>query len=186
MSKLEAVLGRVDAELDKSVERWFDFLRIPSISTDPEYAEDCVRGADWLVEQLEGMGFAASRRDTPGHPMVVAQNHDAGPEAPHVLFYGHYDVQPVDPLELWNTPPFEPQLKEVDGTTQVFARGAADDKGQLLTFIEACRAYLAEGQQLPVRVTMLFEGEEESGSPSLDDFVRLPHTDRSEDRDWPQ
>lgn len=172
MSNLDAVLGRIDSDLETSIARWFDLLRIKSISTDPAFAQDCVQGADWLVDQLKGIGFEASRRDTPGHPMVIAKNHVAGPEAPHVLFYGHYDVQPVDPIELWNTPPFEPEFREVDGVKQVFARGAADDKGQLLTFVEACRAYMAEAGNLPLRITMLFEGEEESGSPSLDDFLK--------------
>lgn len=172
MAKINAVLDRIDADLDKSIDRWFDLLRVPSISTDPAYAQDCIKAADWLVTQLTEMGFDASRRDTPGHPMVIAHNHDAGDQAPHVLFYGHYDVQPVDPVDLWNTPPFEPEFREVNGTKQVFARGAADDKGQLLTFVEACRAYLAEHGTLPLRITMLFEGEEESGSPSLDAFLK--------------
>ncbi len=127
MAKINAVLDRIDADLDKSIERWFDLLRVPSISTDPAYAQDCIKAADWLVTQLTGIGFDASRRDTPGHPMVIAHNHDAGDQTPHVLFYGHYDVQPVDPVELWDTPPFEPEFREVNGTKQVFARGAADE-----------------------------------------------------------
>tara|TARA_R110002167_G_scaffold145082_5_gene335976 strand:- start:639 stop:2024 length:1386 start_codon:yes stop_codon:yes gene_type:complete len=172
MTKLDVVLDRIDTDLDASIARWFDLLRVPSISTDPAYAAECVKAADWLVSQLTDMGFETSRRDTPGHPMVIARNHAAGENAPHVLFYGHYDVQPVDPVELWDAPPFEPEIREVNGARQVFARGAADDKGQLLTFVEACRAYMADNGQLPLRVTMLFEGEEESGSPSLDAFLK--------------
>jgi acetylornithine deacetylase/succinyl-diaminopimelate desuccinylase-like protein len=109
MSDLTAILDHVDGNLDHSLARLFDLLRIPSISTDPAYRDECRRAGQWLVDDLNGLGFDASLRDTPGHPMVVA--HYAGPEgSPHVLFYGHYDVQPADPLEKWNTPPFEPQL----------------------------------------------------------------------------
>ncbi|MCK9553584.1 M20/M25/M40 family metallo-hydrolase, partial [Aquamicrobium sp.] len=140
-------------------------------STDPEFAADCRKGAEWLVEDLKSIGFDASVRDTPGHPMVVA--HHEGPEgSPHVLFYGHYDVQPVDPLELWHDDPFAPALKEVEpGRKVITGRGSADDKGQLMTFVEACRAWKAVHGGLPCRITLLFEGEEESGSPSLKPFL---------------
>ncbi|PCJ83540.1 MAG: hypothetical protein COA52_18725 [Hyphomicrobiales bacterium] len=171
MCSVSPVLKRIDADLQNSIARWFTLLRIKSISTDPAYKDDCTLAANWLVDELNAMGFTATRRDTPGHPMVIAHNHDAGENVPHVLFYGHYDVQPVDPLELWDTPPFEPEIREVNGQKQVFARGAADDKGQLLTFVEACRAYMAVHGHLPLRISILFEGEEESGSPSLDEFL---------------
>ncbi len=168
---LEPVLARIDAALPDALERLMDLLRIPSISTDPAYAADCDRAADWLVRDLQGIGFTAEKRPTQGHPMVVA--HAEGPEgAPHVLFYGHYDVQPVDPLDLWERPPFEPALEETDKGTVIRARGASDDKGQLMTFLEACRAWKAEHGALPVRITVLLEGEEESGSPSLVPFLR--------------
>lgn len=175
MSKLSPVLApvleRLDQSLDESLDRLFALLRIRSISTDPEFAADCRKGAEWLVEDLKSIGFDASVRDTPGHPMVVA--HHEGPEgSPHVLFYGHYDVQPVDPLELWHDDPFAPALKEVEpGRKVITGRGSADDKGQLMTFVEACRAWKAVHGGLPCRVTLLFEGEEESGSPSLKPFL---------------
>jgi len=171
MSRLSPVLDRIDQSLDNSLERLFSLLRIRSISTDPEFAADCRKGAEWLVEDLRSIGFDASVRNTPGHPMVVA--HHEGPQgSPHVLFYGHYDVQPVDPLELWHDDPFAPALKEVEPGRQVITgRGSADDKGQLMTFVEACRAWKAVHGGLPCRVTLLFEGEEESGSPSLKPFL---------------
>ncbi|MBW3099078.1 M20/M25/M40 family metallo-hydrolase [Pseudohoeflea coraliihabitans] len=166
------VLALVDEEIEQSLARLFELLRIPSISTDPAFKQECRQAGAWLVEQLTFLGFEASLRDTPGHPMVVGHNHEAGPDAPHVLFYGHYDVQPVDPLEEWTTPPFEPELAEApDGSRIITGRGAADDKGQLMTFVEACRAYRTAGRKLPCRVTILFEGEEESGSPSLIPFL---------------
>jgi acetylornithine deacetylase/succinyl-diaminopimelate desuccinylase-like protein len=170
MPDLDQVLSDIDKDLDNSLERLFAWLRIPSISTDPAYKADCRRAAEWLAGDLKAMGFDASVRDTPGHPIVLAHLHKAG--APHVLFYGHYDVQPVDPLNLWETPPFEPRLKTLpDGRKVIGARGACDDKGQVMTFIEACRAYLATAGSLPVGITMMIEGEEESGSPNLPGFV---------------
>lgn len=170
---LDAALARIDASLDDSLARLFAFIAIPSISTDPAYKADCARAADWLAADLTSIGFEASARKTPGHPMVVGHYRGKGEGRPHVLFYGHYDVQPVDPLNLWTTPPFEPSLKEMpDGSRRILGRGAADDKGQLMTFVEACRAIIAEDGTLPVDVTILSEGEEESGSPSLVPFLK--------------
>src|SRR5690554_1809313 len=103
---LDTVLAHIDADLDQSLDRLLDLLRIPSISTDPAYTADCARAADWLVEELKTLGFDASSRPTPGHPMVVAHG---GTGDKHLLFYGHYDVQPVDPLNLWDRDPFDPQ-----------------------------------------------------------------------------
>ena len=172
MSDIDRVLAHVDEHLDDALERLFALLSIDSISTDPAHAEACRRAADHLVEDLATIGFAAARHDTPGHPMVLAR-HD-GPDAsasPHLLFYGHYDVQPVDPLALWHRPPFEPALEDTPGGKVIRARGAADDKGQLMTFVEACRAWQAVTGSLPTGVTIFFEGEEESGSPSLVPFM---------------
>lgn len=167
---LEQVLAAASAGLDASVARLCDLIRIPSVSTDPAYAADCRRAADWLAAELAALGFDASVRPTARHPMVVA--HDRTGAGPHVLFYGHYDVQPADPVALWQTPPFEPVLvPQPDGDTWIVARGASDDKGQLLTFVEACRAWKAVTGSLPVRVSMLFEGEEEISSPSLAPFL---------------
>jgi acetylornithine deacetylase/succinyl-diaminopimelate desuccinylase-like protein len=171
MSQIDKVLDTLDADRQGALDRLFELLRFPSISTDPAHAPDCARAADWLVAQLQGIGFEASSRPTPGHPMVVAKAKAARSDAPHVLIYGHYDVQPVDPLDLWETDPFAPHLAEREpGRRQIVARGAADDKGQLLTLVEACRAFRANGG-LPCNVTILFEGEEESGSTSLPAFL---------------
>ncbi|MFH1795627.1 MAG: M20/M25/M40 family metallo-hydrolase [Pseudomonadota bacterium] len=171
MTSLAPVLDALDAGLDASVVRLADLVRIPSISTDPAYAAECRRAAEWLVADLKTIGFAASLRNTPGHPMVVA-HHDGPAGSPHVLFYGHYDVQPVDPLELWHDDPFDMKVKEIEPSRKVLTgRGTSDDKGQLMTFVEACRAYKQVNGALPCSVTILFEGEEESGSPSLKPFL---------------
>ncbi|WP_116134056.1 M20/M25/M40 family metallo-hydrolase [Tropicimonas sp. IMCC34043] len=164
-------LTHIDATLHERLDRLLDFVRIPSVSTDPDHAGDVARAADWLAATLRDMGADASVRPTAGHSMVVG--HLPGPEgAPHVLFYGHYDVQPPDPLELWDTAPFEPVLRPApDGDTHIVGRGASDDKGALMTFVEACRAILETRGELPVRVSFLFEGEEESGSRSLPGFL---------------
>ncbi|MEN0001266.1 MAG: M20/M25/M40 family metallo-hydrolase [Pseudomonadota bacterium] len=169
---LNEVLDALDQGLDASVERLFDLLRIPSISTDPAYADKCRAAAQWLVDDLKTIGFDASIRDTAGHPMVVAHHDGPSADAPHVLFYGHYDVQPADPLELWDTDPFAPGLAGSAEAQIITGRGASDDKGQLMTFVEACRAYKLAAGKLPCRVTILFEGEEESGSPSLKPFLQ--------------
>ena len=170
MPDLAPVLNDIDRDLDTSLERLFAWLRIPSISTDPAFAQGCREAAVWLQGQLDALGFEASIRETAGHPVVMA--HRPKPGAPHVLFYGHYDVQPVDTLELWDTPPFEPRIATLpDGRQTISARGACDDKGQVMTFIEACRAFMATAGSLPVGITVLIEGEEESGSPNLPAFV---------------
>lgn len=166
---VDPVLSRIDSTLDDSLERLRDFLRIPSISTDPAYAEACDRAADWLVTDLQSMGIDAEKRPTPGHPMVVG--HVDGP-GPHVLFYGHYDVQPIDPLDLWDSDPFDPQIEDTPKGRVIRGRGTSDDKGQLMTFVEACRAWIAEHGSLPCKITFFFEGEEESGSPSLIPFLK--------------
>ncbi len=172
MTDLSPVLDRADQNLPSSLDNLFELLRIKSISTDPDYKAECRKAAEWLVTYLNSLGFKASVRDTPGHPMVVA-HHDAGAaDAPHVLFYGHYDVQPVDPLELWESDPFAPAIKDLgNGRKILTGRGTSDDKGQLMTFVEAVRAYKETKGALPVRITILFEGEEESGSPSLKPFL---------------
>ncbi|KAA0968505.1 dipeptidase [Aureimonas fodinaquatilis] len=172
MASLDNVLSNLDRNLDTSVERLKALLRIPSISTDPAFAADCRAAAEWLVADLLDLGFDASVRETAGHPMVIAHHTGAGADAPHVLFYGHYDVQPVDPVDLWDNAPFDPQIVTMpDGSKRITGRGSADDKGQLMTFVEACRAYIAETGTLPCRVTIFLEGEEESGSPSLIPFL---------------
>ena len=167
---LDKVLGRIDADLDASLERLFAWLRIPSISTDPAYAEHCRSAAAWLRDELGAIGVEADVRETGGHPVVLG--HARAQAGPHVLFYGHYDVQPVDPLELWDTPPFEPRIATLpDGRKVISARGACDDKGQVMTFVEACRAWKAVTGEIPVGVTFLIEGAEEDGSKFLPAWV---------------
>ncbi|MEP9374343.1 M20/M25/M40 family metallo-hydrolase [Mesorhizobium sp. KR1-2] len=172
MLAIAPVLDQIDANLDQSLERLYELLRIRSISTDPAFAGDCRKAAEWLAADLKSIGFEASVRYTPGHPMVVAHHDGPSPDAPHVLFYGHYDVQPVDPLNLWEDDPFDPKLKELSpGRKVITGRGSSDDKGQLMLFVEACRAYKQVHGKLPCKVSILFEGEEESGSPSLKPFL---------------
>lgn len=175
MSPVAPVLARLDQDFEGAVERLRTLLRIPSISTDPAHSGDTRRAAEWLAGELAGMGFRAGLRETPGHPMVVAHHPGPGPQAgpvPHILYYGHYDVQPAEPLELWDSPPFDPAIVEGPHGRRVVARGAVDDKGQVMTFVEAFRAWHAVHAGLPVRVTVLLEGEEESGSTSLLPFLR--------------
>jgi acetylornithine deacetylase/succinyl-diaminopimelate desuccinylase-like protein len=174
-STLPAVLERIDCDLDSSLDRLFALLRIQSVSTDPAYAAHCRTAAEHVAADLRGLGFETSVRATAGHPVVIGKSGSGGNRgnAPRVLFYGHYDVQPVDPLELWKTPPFEPHIETLDGGRKIIvARGACDDKGQAMTFIEACRAFKAVTGKLPLDVTMMIEGEEECGSKNLFGFVR--------------
>ena len=171
MNPLDAVLARIDANLDASLQRLFAWLRIPSISTDPTYGGECRAAAEHVAADLRDLGFAADLRETAGHPVVLAKTVNGG-GAPRVLFYGHYDVQPVDPLDLWEGPPFAPRITTLaDGRTAIVARGACDDKGQVMTFIEACRAWKETTGALPLPITVLIEGEEECGSKSLPAWV---------------
>ncbi|MDC1430456.1 dipeptidase [Octadecabacter sp.] len=165
---LDAVLAKIDTDLDAALERLMGLLRLQSVSTDPAYKEQVNKAADWLVEDLKSLGVDASKRDTPMHPMVVGHVGNIGP---HLLFYGHYDVQPVDPIELWGHDPFEPFIEDRNGIKVIRGRGTSDDKGQLMTFMEACRAWIAVHGELPCKITFLFEGEEETGSPSLVPFM---------------
>src|SRR3984893_5248213 len=144
--QLQPVLDRIDADFDNSLERLFALLRIKSISADPAFAGDCKAAAEHLAKDIATFGFKADVRPTAGHPAIVAKANDkangSAGARPHVLFYGHYDVQPVDPLNLWPRPPFEPVVTDhADGRKIIVARGAEDDKGQLMTFVEACRAW---------------------------------------------
>jgi acetylornithine deacetylase/succinyl-diaminopimelate desuccinylase-like protein len=166
---LEPVLTQIDAALPQALERLMHLLRIPSISTDPAYRPDCARAADWLVADLQSLGFKARSAPTPGHPMVVGHGGTGGR---HLLFYGHYDVQPVDPLELWHRDPFDPVVEDTPKGQVIRARGSSDDKGQLMTFLEACRAWKTVHGTLPGKLTVFLEGEEESGSPSLIPFLK--------------
>ena len=170
MATIDDILSAIDAGQTAALERLFAFLSIPSISAVPAHFPDCERAADWLVEELGDVGFEAAKHPTTGRPMVVGRIKAVRREAPNVLFYGHYDVQPVDPLNLWRNPPFEPKLEAGPHGEEIVARGACDDKGQLMTFLEACRAFRQFGGP-PCHITALFEGEEETGSPSLPAFL---------------
>ena len=171
MPALAPVLDAIDKNLDRSLERLLELIRLKSVSTDPAFNSEVRKAAEWLAADLRSIGFEASVRDTIGHPMVVGHHPGVTPDAPHVLFYGHYDVQPVDPLNLWHDDPFDPKVKTIDGVKVITGRGSSDDKGQLMTFVEACRAYKQVHGALPCKVTVLFEGEEESGSKSLKPFL---------------
>lgn len=163
---IQQVLNTVEGRREQTVSGLKEFLRIPSVSTKPEHAQDLRRCAQWLVDHLKGSGLRADVRPTGGHPLVLAKN-EHKPGRPTVLFYGHYDVQPPEPLDKWVTPPFEPAVR--DGA--IYARGAADDKGQVWAHCQAVAAWQQHGG-VPVNLTMLIEGEEEIGSDHLTTFVR--------------
>lgn len=167
MTDSQDVLTRIDADAERYLEELKDYLRIPSISTDPAYAEEVKRGAEWLAGKMGEAGVEARLIDTRRHPLVYGERRVSA-DAPTLLFYGHYDVQPPDPLEEWRHDPFEPT---VEGE-QLVARGATDDKGQSYAHLKAIEAMLAVRGELPVNVKFLIEGEEESGGESIEEFVR--------------
>jgi acetylornithine deacetylase/succinyl-diaminopimelate desuccinylase-like protein len=164
MSDLDTYLAANQARIRNEL---FELLRIPSVSARSEHTADTTRAAEWLAEKMRRIGLAASIHPTAGHPIVVGEWRFAPPGAPTILVYGHYDVQPAEPLELWDTPPFEPTIR--DG--KIFARGSVDDKGQLWLHINALDAHLKVRQKLPMNVIVLAEGEEEVGSAHLSEFV---------------
>jgi len=181
---LDALFSHIDRDFDNAVERLKSFLRIPSVSTDPKYKNDVKRAAEHVAADLRSIGFVTTVHETPGHPMVVGR-HEGGATArrdagrpqfgaghPRLLYYGHYDVQPPEPLELWKSPPFEPTIEKSPHGKKITARGAVDDKGQVMLFIEAFRAWKKIHGELPADITILLEGEEESGSKSLDPFLK--------------
>jgi acetylornithine deacetylase/succinyl-diaminopimelate desuccinylase-like protein len=162
-SDLEDFLRKNDSRIHDEL---FEFLRIPSVSAKSEHNGDTKRAADWVKNSLDKIGVPAKIYLTAGHPIVVGEWRKA-PGAPTVLIYGHYDVQPAEPLDLWTSPPFEPTVR--DG--KIFARGSVDDKGQLFLHIKALEAHLATRKKLPVNVVVIAEGEEEVGSDHLAEFV---------------
>jgi acetylornithine deacetylase/succinyl-diaminopimelate desuccinylase-like protein len=174
LSHTASVLAEIDQQFPQSLARVFELLRFPSIGTDPAHHADCRRAAEWLVRELDGLGLRAGLRQTTGQPLVVGRYEPpGGAGTPHILFYGHYDVQPADPLELWTSAPFEPRIRKGKGGREsIFARGAADDKGQLMTFLEASRAWLKVHGRLPFRITVMIEGDEEGDASHLDGFLK--------------
>lgn len=168
------ILSYLDSHRERQLAELQELLSIASISTDAEHAADVRACATWLDAHLRAIGLPVVRiEETDGHPIVYAEDLRAGADAPTVLFYGHYDVQPVDPLDLWTAPPFHPTIR--DG--KIYARGATDDKGQVFLHIKAIEAMYAVHGALPVNVKMIIEGEEEIGSPNLAPYVRAHATE---------
>jgi acetylornithine deacetylase/succinyl-diaminopimelate desuccinylase-like protein len=165
---MSEVLKYIDGELGRFRSELYDFLRIPSISAKSEHDADTRGAAQWLADRMSDAGLESEVLDTEGHPIVLGEWKNAGDDAPTVLIYGHYDVQPPEPLDLWDSPPFE--ATERDG--RIYARGSADDKGQLYMHVKALEAHLASTGKLPVNVVVIAEGEEEVGSPNLVPFVK--------------
>ncbi len=157
----------LDAHRERNLEELFDFLRIPSVSAKSDHDAETARAANWLADRMREAGLGAEVLPTDGHPVVLGEWREAGPDAPTILIYGHYDVQPAEPLELWSSPAFEPEIR--DG--RVYARGSADDKGQLYMHVKAIQALLETTGSLPANVVVVAEGEEEVGSPNLVPFV---------------
>ncbi len=164
---MDKVLEQLDGDDSEAIARLCEFLSIASISTDPAFDDHCQAAAEWLAERLQRLDLDARIMATDGHPAVVATSDEAGPDAPTVLFYGHYDVQPPDPLDKWLSPPFSPAIRD----NRIYARGASDDKGQVMCFVEAVRAWRLAGEKLPANLRIVIEGDEECGSVGLDSFL---------------
>src|SRR6187399_1339607 len=162
------VIDFINTNRDRYVEELKAYLAIPSISALPQHSGDVRRCAEWTADEMRRIGLNSVRlEETPGNPVVYGEWLGAQ-GAPTILFYGHYDVQPVDPLELWESPPFEATVR--DG--EIYARGAADDKGQVFMHFKAIEAHMKRNGKLPVNIKVIIEGEEEVGSNNLDEFVR--------------
>jgi acetylornithine deacetylase/succinyl-diaminopimelate desuccinylase-like protein len=161
------VHGYIDGNRERFMAELFEFLRLQSVSAKSEHKADTRRTAEWVASKMKAAGLEVSMHDTPGHPIVLGEWRKAGKHAPTVLIYGHYDVQPVEPLELWTSPPFEPEIR--DG--RIYGRGSVDDKGQLYLHVKSIEAHLQANGSLPVNVVMIAEGEEEIGSENLMPFV---------------
>ena len=170
---MSLLLDFIDSHAPRFRDELFSFLRIPSVSARSEHDADVGQAAEWLRDQMARCGLEATIHPTEGHPVVLGEYRKAGIGARTILVYGHYDVQPAEPLDLWDSPPFEPTLR--DG--KIFARGSVDDKGQLYLHLKALEAYLAVHGSLPVNVIVLAEGEEEVGSENLAPFVEA-HAER--------
>ena len=167
---IDDVLQSLNVNHDAALQRLVQWLSIPSVSTDPAYADDCVAAAQWAADRISACGLTAELVATDAHPIVLARSPRVD-GAPTVLFYGHYDVQPPDPIDQWTTPPFEPDIR--DG--RIFARGAVDNKGQVSCFLESLRAWHDTRGALPLNLIVVIEGEEECGSLQLDQFIARSH-----------
>ncbi len=165
---MSEVHAYIDQNLDRFKSELFDFLRIPSVSARSEHKQDLLAAADWLADRMRDAGLDVRIEKTAGHPIVRGDWHGAGPGAPTVLIYGHYDVQPAEPLDLWDSPPYEPEIR--DG--KLYARGSCDDKGQLYVHVKALESHMKTAGTLPCNVVVLAEGEEEVGSENLMPYVR--------------
>ena len=165
---MDKVVDFINVNRDRYIDEMKQYLAIPSISALPEHKGDVRKAAEWTAEEFKRIGLQNARlEETPGHPVVYGEWLGA-PGAPTILFYGHYDVQPVDPLHLWTSPPFEATIR--DG--EIYARGSADDKGQIFMHFKAVEAHLKQHGNLPVNMKFLIEGEEEVGSANLDNFIK--------------
>lgn len=165
---MKNILEYIQNKQDEHLNELVDFLKIPSISSEIEHKQDVWNAANWLVDNFKQMGIDNARLiETPGHPLVYAEWMGAGSDAKTILYYGHYDVQPVDPIELWTSSPFEPFIK--DG--KIVARGSADDKGQLFVHLKAVEAYLKTMGRLPVNIKFIIEGEEEAAESHIEEFI---------------
>ncbi len=174
---MDTIIDFINVNRDRYLNELKALLAIPSISALPEHAPDVKRCAEWCADEMRRIGLENVRLiDTPGNPVVYG-DWDGAPGAPTILFYGHYDVQPVDPLNLWESPPFEATIR--DG--EIYARGSADDKGQVFMHFKAVEAHLKKNGRLPVNIKFILEGEEEVGSVNLDDFVRAHKTELKAD-----
>ena len=171
MFNIAKVLADIEADSDQNIDLLADLLKIKSISTIPDYADECYQAAGWLKAFLDSFGMEAIIYESEGHPIVFSEYQTSRPKAKTILFYGHYDVQPVDPLSLWDSDPFDPVLSSINNEPCIIARGASDDKGQLLTFLLALKYIKNEVGELPFSIKIILEGEEECGSKTLPIFL---------------
>ena len=168
MDNIDKVVDYINVQRDRYVDELKQYLAIPSVSALPQHQADVRRAAEWSADHMKGIGLENVRLfETPGNPIVYGEWLNA-PGAPTILFYGHYDVQPVDPVELWESPPFEATVRE----NEIYARGAADDKGQVFMHFKAIEAHMKQAGRLPLNIKVFLEGEEEVGSLHLDEFVQ--------------
>ncbi|MGZ8921314.1 MAG: M20/M25/M40 family metallo-hydrolase, partial [Limisphaerales bacterium] len=164
---MEQVLGYLRANRDRFVRELIEYVSIPSVSAQEQHRPDMQRAADWIADEASKAGLTPEIVPTKGHPIVVART-PRRKGRPHFMVYGHYDVQPAEPFDLWKTPPFEPRIEG----KFLYGRGASDNKGQHVAHLRALQAYLQTGTELPCDITMLIEGEEEVGSKNLPEFLK--------------